>query len=82
MDRKSPDGLPTIIADTESLRQQLRELHASVKAKTAERREPSVSSVGAGMVIRGEVTVLVSGKGRHLRQDDNQQRGNRPNAQA
>ncbi len=33
MDRKSHDNPPTLIADTESLRQQLRELHASVKAQ-------------------------------------------------
>ena len=32
MERKSLDGLPTtIVADTESLRQQLRELHAAVE---------------------------------------------------
>jgi hypothetical protein len=32
-------GPPTLIADTESLRQQLRELHASIMAKSAERRQ-------------------------------------------
>ena len=54
MDRKSPDGLPTVVADTESLRQQLRELHAAVKAKVGERREQAEQPSGAGMVIRGK----------------------------
>jgi hypothetical protein len=54
MERKNHDGLPTIIADTESLRQQLRELHASVKAQNAERREQGDQTAGAGMVIRGK----------------------------
>ena len=54
MDRKSPDGLPTIMADMESLRQQLRELHASVKAKVGERREQADQSVGVGMVVKGK----------------------------
>ena len=54
MERKSLDGLPTIIADTESLRQQLRELHASVKAQNAQRRDQGGQSAGVGMVIRGK----------------------------
>jgi len=54
MDRKSPDGLPTIVADMESLRQQLRELHASVKTKVGERREQADQSVGVGMVVKGK----------------------------
>ena len=54
MDRKSPDGLPTIVADMESLRQQLRELHASVKAKVGERREQADQSVCVGMVVKGK----------------------------
>jgi hypothetical protein len=53
MERKSLDGLPTIIADTESLRQQLRELHASVKAQYAQRQEQA-QTAGVGMVIRGK----------------------------
>jgi hypothetical protein len=53
MERKSLDGLPTIIADTESLRQQLRELHASVKAQNAQRQEQA-QTAGVGMVIRGK----------------------------
>ena len=54
MERKSLDGLPTVVADMESLRQQLRELHASVKAKNAERQEQGDQSADAGMVIRGK----------------------------
>ena len=54
MDRKSPDGLPTIVADMESLRQQLRELHAAVKAQNAQRQEQADQSVGVGMVIKGK----------------------------
>ena len=54
MERKSLDGLPTIVADTESLQQQLRELHAAVKAKVGERREQGDQSVGVGMVIKGK----------------------------
>ena len=54
MDRNGHDALPTIIADMENLQQQLRELHASVKAKTSERREQADSSAAAGMVIRGK----------------------------
>ena len=42
MERKSLDGLPTIVADTESLRQQLRELHAAVKAQNAQRQEQAI----------------------------------------
>ena len=53
MERKILDGLPTIVADTESLRQQLRELHASVKAQNAQRQEQD-QSAGVGMVIRGK----------------------------
>ena len=53
MDRKSPDGLPTIVADMESLRQQFRELHASVKAQNAQRQEQA-QTAGVGMVIRGK----------------------------
>jgi len=53
MDRKSPDGLPTIVADMESLRQQLRELHASVKAQNVQRQDQD-QPAGAGMVIRGK----------------------------
>ena len=54
MEPKSLDGLPTIVADMESLRQQLRELHASVKAKVGERREQADQSVGVGMVVKGK----------------------------
>ena len=54
MERKSQDGLSTIIADTESLRRQLRELHAAVKAKVGERREQADQPVGVGMVIKGK----------------------------
>jgi hypothetical protein len=53
MERKSLDGLPTIVADMESLRQQLRELHASVKAQNAQRQEQA-QTAGVGMVIRGK----------------------------
>jgi hypothetical protein len=53
MERKSLDGLPTIVADMESLRQQLRELHAAVKAQNAQRHEQN-QSAGVGMVIRGK----------------------------
>ena len=53
MERKSLDGLPTIVADTESLRQQLRELHAAVKAQSVQRQEQD-QPAGAGMVIRGK----------------------------
>ena len=54
MEPKSLDGLPTIVADMESLRHQLRELHASVKAKVGERREQADQPVGIGMVIKGK----------------------------
>ena len=54
MERKSLDGLPTIVADMESLRQQLRELHAAVKAQSAERQEQADQPAGVGMVIRGK----------------------------
>ena len=54
MERKSLDGLPTIVADMESLRQQLRELHASVKAQSVQRQDQADQTAGAGMVIRGK----------------------------
>ena len=54
MERKNHDALPTLIADTETLRQQLRELHASVKAQNAQRQEQCDQSAGVGMVIRGK----------------------------
>ncbi len=53
MEPKSLDGLPTIVADMECLRQQLRELHASVKAQNAQRQEQP-QTAGVGMVIRGK----------------------------
>ena len=53
MERKSPDGLPTIVADMESLRHQLRELHAAVKAQNAQRQDQD-QTAGVGMVIRGK----------------------------
>lgn len=53
MEPKSLDGLPTIVADMECLRQQLRELHASVKAQNAQRQEQA-QMAGVGMVIRGK----------------------------
>jgi hypothetical protein len=53
MERKSLDGLPTIVADMECLRQQLRELHATVKAQNAQRQEQA-QTAGVGMVIRGK----------------------------
>jgi hypothetical protein len=54
MERHHHDGLPTLIADTESLRKQLAELHASVKAKDAEQRKTSDQSAGGSMVVRGK----------------------------
>ena len=54
MEPKSLDGLPTIVADMECLRQQLRELHASVKAQNAQRQDQGDQSAGVGMVIRGK----------------------------
>ena len=54
MEPKNLDGLPTIIADMEGLRQQLRELHASVKAQNAQRQAQGDQTAGAGMVIRGK----------------------------
>jgi hypothetical protein len=54
MEPKSLDGLPTIIADMECLRQQLREFHAAVKAQNAQRQEQGDQAAGAGMVIRGK----------------------------
>lgn len=53
MERKNHDALPTLIADTETLRQQLRELHASVKAKSVQRQDQD-QTAGARMVIRGK----------------------------
>jgi hypothetical protein len=54
MVRQNHDALPTVVADTESLRQQLRELHAAVKAQSAQRQEQADQIAGAGMVIRGK----------------------------
>jgi hypothetical protein len=54
MERKNLDGLPTIIADMESLRQQLQELHASVKAQSVQRQGRGDQPADAGMVIRGK----------------------------
>jgi hypothetical protein len=54
MEPKSLDGLPTIVADMECLRQQLRELHAAVKAQNAQRQELGSQPAGSGMVIRGK----------------------------
>jgi hypothetical protein len=54
MERQSHDGLPTLVADTETLRRQLEELHASVKAKSAERTEQAAHASGVGMVIKGK----------------------------
>lgn len=54
MDRKSHDNPPTLIADTESLRQQLRELHASVKAQSAQSQQQGDQTAGVGMVVRGK----------------------------
>ena len=51
---KSLNGLPTIIADMECLRQQLRELHAAVKAQNAQHEEQCEQPAGVGMVIRGK----------------------------
>ena len=52
--RQNHDALPTVVADTEGLRQQLRELHASVKAKSVDRREQADQPAGVDMVIRGK----------------------------
>ena len=55
MERQSHDGLPTLIADNEALRQQLAELHAVVKAKVGgEHHEQATPSAGVGMVIKGK----------------------------
>jgi hypothetical protein len=54
MEREDQDALPTLIADTESLWRQLRELHASIKAKSLERREQADQASGAGMMVRGK----------------------------
>jgi hypothetical protein len=54
MVRQNHDALPTVVADTESLRQQLRELHAAVKAQCSQRQEQGDQATGAGMVIRGK----------------------------
>jgi len=54
MERQSHDGLPTLVADTETLRKQLEELHASVKAKNAEGREGAGQAAAVGMVIKGK----------------------------
>ena len=54
MEPKSLNGLPTIIADMECLRQQLREFHAAVKAQKAQRQEQGDQATGIGMVIRGK----------------------------
>lgn len=54
MERENLDTLPRLMADTESLQQQLRELHASIKANGAERRQQADPSAAAGMVVRGK----------------------------
>ena len=54
MDPKNLDGLPTVIADMESLRQQLAELHATVKGKGSDRPSQAGQSASVGMVIKGK----------------------------
>ena len=54
MVRQNHDALPTVVANTESLRQQLWELHAAVKAQCAQRQEQGDQATGAGMVVRGK----------------------------
>ena len=54
MERKNHDALPTLIADTESLRQQLRELHATVKANGSDRPKQASQAEAVGMVIKGK----------------------------
>ena len=54
MEREGHDGLPTIIADMENLRQQLKELHAAAKTNSTGRREQDNPATAVGMVIKGK----------------------------
>jgi len=54
MKREGHDGLPSIIADVENLRQQLQELHATVKANSTGRREQNNPATALGMAIKGK----------------------------
>lgn len=47
------NDLPTLIADTKNLRQQLEQLHAHVKAAGAERPQQANRADAVGMVIKG-----------------------------
>lgn len=54
MERPSHDVLPTLTADTDRLRRELEQLHASVKATGTERAAQARGTEGVGMVIKGK----------------------------
>ena len=54
MERPRHNDLPTLIANTKNLRQQLEQLHAHVKATCAERPQQANGPDAVGMVIRGK----------------------------
>ena len=54
MERPRHDALPTLIANTKNLRQQLEQLHANVKATCAERPQQTHRADAVGMVIKGK----------------------------
>jgi outer membrane murein-binding lipoprotein Lpp len=54
MERPHRDALPTLVANTKNLRQQLEQLHANVKAACDERPQQANRPDAVGMVIRGK----------------------------
>jgi hypothetical protein len=54
MERPHHDALPTLIANTKNLRQQLEQLYANVKATCSERPQQANRPDAVGMVIRGK----------------------------
>ncbi len=54
MQRPQDDHLPTLKADTESLKRDLEQMYQTVKATCGERRESAPASSAGGMVIKGK----------------------------
>jgi len=54
MERPQDQALPTLTADTARLRQQLMQLHATVKDAAAKRPKQDDQAESLGMVIKGK----------------------------
>jgi hypothetical protein len=54
MEQQDQQGLPTLTADTVRLRQQLMQLHASVKDNAIDRPKQDDQAESLGMVIKGK----------------------------